>query len=146
MESYENAVQTNPKDPYLNSKMGKALVQTHYYKRAVSYYKDAIKLTESPELKIELVELYVQLKQFDKAEMLLIAEIEQENVKKEEDLSTLKYKTQLLSILSKLYERNNNTTGARKMLKDAKENQIRLVKRYEIEDKGDYFCLAMLTP
>lgn len=136
LNSYEKAVETNPQDQYLCSKMGKALVKTHYYSRAISYYKDAIKLTDNPELKLQLSELYIKLQQYDKAEMLLTSEIENENNKNVEDILTLKYKTKLMTMLSEIHEKSGNISAALKTLRNARENQNRVLKRLSIEEAG----------
>ncbi|KAK4881230.1 hypothetical protein RN001_004549 [Aquatica leii] len=133
LEMYEKAVSMNPKDAYLCSKMGKALVKSHYYAKAITYYQEAIKLTDSIELKLQLTDLHMKLQQYDKAEILLISEIENENAKNEEDLLTLQYKTKLMIMISEIYRSNGNSLGAQKMLRTAKENQHRVIKRLSLD-------------
>lgn len=60
----------------LASKLGRAYVKTHQYKKAISYYKEAIQVPENHTLKLDLAELYLKLKQFSNAEQILIEDIE----------------------------------------------------------------------
>ncbi|KAJ8937364.1 hypothetical protein NQ314_011910 [Rhamnusium bicolor] len=130
LESYEKALKENPKDPLLTSKMGKALVDTHYFSRAVNYYKEAIQNTNDSELKLQLAELYMNLKEFEKGELLLLNELEEENVNNLEDLTYLQYKARLLNLLSQIQEKSGNTVYAMKSLKDAMDNQNRVPINY----------------
>ena len=43
IDVYELAVKRSPRDSDLTCRMGRALVKTHQYSRAINYYKDAIK-------------------------------------------------------------------------------------------------------
>ncbi|KAK5649373.1 hypothetical protein RI129_000402 [Pyrocoelia pectoralis] len=133
LETYEKAVEINPADPVLCSNLGKAYIKTHYFAKAVSYYQDAIKLTDDMELKLQLTDLYMKLQNNDKAEMFITSEIEKEEIKLEEDLSTLQYKTKLLVMLAEIYKKNGNMLGAQKMLRNAKDYQSRVLKRLSLE-------------
>ncbi|KAB0800201.1 hypothetical protein PPYR_05941 [Photinus pyralis] len=134
LETYEKAVRMNPTDPALCSKMGKAFVETHYFAKAVSYYQEAIKLTDDMELKLQLADLYMRLpNNNDNAEMFITAEFEKEDTKLEEDLSTLQYKAKLLVMLSEIYRKKGNLLGAQKMLRNAKDYQSRVLKRMSLD-------------
>ncbi|KAJ8941157.1 hypothetical protein NQ318_004277 [Aromia moschata] len=136
LECYEKALKENPKDPLLTSKMGKALVETHYFQRAVNYYKEVIKTTNDSELKLQLAELYMNLRQYDKGELILLNELEDENPNMAEDLTYLQHKTRLLTLLSQIQEKSGNITYALKSLKDAMDNQHRVRKRMTVEQNG----------
>ena len=43
LEVYEAALKKNPRDGILASKIGQALVKTHNYNKAISYYDAALK-------------------------------------------------------------------------------------------------------
>lgn len=81
IESYELALRSNPHNKVLIRKMGTALIKTHHYSKAVSYYKEAVKREGCRDLKLDLAELFMKLKQFDKAEDTLKEEL---NGKKKE--------------------------------------------------------------
>lgn len=138
LESYEKALQMNPKDPFLMSKMGSALVETHYFARAINYYIETINATDDPELKLQLADLYIQLKKFDKAEEMLLNEIEKEKGKNVNDLVSLKYRTGLFMLLAQIFEKSGNYSRAMSVLKDGKDNQNRVRKLYAMENAGLY--------
>ncbi|CAH1992661.1 unnamed protein product [Acanthoscelides obtectus] len=140
LKSYEKALSLNPSDPVLISKMGKALVDTHYFKRAVNYYKEAIKTSNDAELKLQLAELHMNLREYEKGELILLNELEEEksNVEKS-DLTYLRFRTRLLVLLGQIQEKSGNITFALKSLKDAMENQHRVRKRVTIEQSGEFF-------
>lgn len=70
IEVYESILRKNPSDLRLATKMGEALVQTHHYAKAVSYYEAAIKDGQSSLLQ-DLIDLLIKLKQYDKARRLI---------------------------------------------------------------------------
>lgn len=119
--------------------MGKALVDTHHFSRAVAYYKEAIKKTNDSELKLQLAELYMNLRDFEKGELLLLNELEDDKAINSEDVTHLRYKTRLLNLLAQIQEKSGNITYALKSLKDAMDNQNRLRKRFVVEQSGEFF-------
>lgn len=118
--------------------MGEALVTTHNFQRAIVYYKDTIKLTDDPHLKLELANLYIKLKQLDNAENFLKQEIQYEKSKNMDDITALKYMTKLQSLLADIYEKNGNTREALTSLKSASENQQRLHKLLSVNQTGKH--------
>lgn len=144
LECYEKALKASPNDPTLISKMGKALVDTHYFSRAVAYYKEAIKKTDDSELKLQLAELYMNLRDFEKGELLLLNELEDEKAISSEDVTYLRYKTRLLNLLAQIQEKSGNITYALKSLKDAMDNQNRLRKRFVVEQSGEFLIYNFL--
>nr|CAH7760444.1 unnamed protein product [Callosobruchus chinensis] len=134
LKSYEKALNLNPSDPVLIAKMGKALVDTHYFKRAVNYYKEAIKTSNDPELKLQLAELHMNLREYEKGELILLNELEEEKSNTDKsDLTYLRFRTKLLILLGQIQEKSGNITFALKSLKDGMENQQRVRKRVAIE-------------
>ncbi|KAL1513227.1 hypothetical protein ABEB36_002663 [Hypothenemus hampei] len=135
LDSYENALKENPTDPMLISKMGKALVTTHYFKRAVEYYKKVIKQTNDSELKLELANLYLNIREYEKGELLLLNEVDDTLLNMNlEDISHLNYRTRLFILLSQIQEKSGNFTYAIKSLKDAMDCQIKVRKRIALEE------------
>ncbi|XP_045469443.1 tetratricopeptide repeat protein 21B-like [Harmonia axyridis] len=133
IETYQKALKENPRDPYINQKMGETLVFAHYFHKAVDFYKEAIELTNHADLKLQLAHLYMQMREFIKAEHLLISEIEVESTNNIDDLNFLQYKTKLLNLLATIQEKAGNKAGALITLKDARDNQNRVKKRLAIE-------------
>lgn len=116
--------------------MGIALVKTHQYSKAINYYKEAIKLTDSSDLKIDLANLYMKLKQYDKAEAVMQEELECNRNSGTEDFITLQFRCKSLLLLSKVQEKSDNIKGALLTLKEAKDCQNRLQKRMPLEQPG----------
>ncbi|XP_066149408.1 tetratricopeptide repeat protein 21B-like [Euwallacea fornicatus] len=135
LENYEKALKENPSDLYLTTKMGKALVDTHYFSRAVEYYKKAIKETKDPQLKLQLAELYLNLKEYEKGEVLLLSEIEDES-RKSGDLDDVDYRAKLYYLLAQIQEKSGNINEAIKSLKNAMDYQVRVNKRIAIAQNG----------
>ncbi|KAJ8866732.1 hypothetical protein PR048_032593 [Dryococelus australis] len=76
IDAYEKALKQNTRDLNLARKIGRALVQTHQYGKAISYYREAVKGDGSNELRLDMAELYMRLRQFDKAEHALTQELD----------------------------------------------------------------------
>ncbi|XP_019763181.2 tetratricopeptide repeat protein 21B isoform X1 [Dendroctonus ponderosae] len=134
LQNYEKALKENPNDLFLMRKMGKALVQTHYFNRAVEYYKKSIKEVKDPELTLQLADLYLNLREYEKGELLLLDELDEEHRKSmAEDINDLLYQAKLYSLLAEIQEKSGNFTFAVKSLKDAMDCQMRVRKRYALE-------------
>lgn len=138
LDAYEKALKLHPTDPFLTKKMGEALVNTHNFQRAITYYKDTIKLTDDPELKLELANLYIKLKQLENAETFLKHEIEYEKNKHINDIAALTYLTKLYNLLADVYEKIINLEDALKVHKSASDNQQRLHKLYSVNQIGNF--------
>ena len=62
----------NPKDPNLAKKIGQALIKSHCYAKAISYYDAALKSVHQKLLRYDLANLYTKMNSFDKAEKHII--------------------------------------------------------------------------
>lgn len=77
IEAYEQALSHNPIDKVdIANRMGKALIKAHQYAKAISYYKDIVKQNKCGALKVDLANLYMRMKQYDKAEATLVQELQ----------------------------------------------------------------------
>lgn len=77
IEAYEQALKQNSTNKlHIASKLGKALVKTHQYTKAINYYRDAMKQDNFKGLKLDLVKLFMTMKQYDKAEATLVQELQ----------------------------------------------------------------------
>ncbi|CAI2737959.1 unnamed protein product [Dicrocoelium dendriticum] len=72
MEIYETVLRKDPNDARLASKMGQALMKTHNYAKAVSYYEAAVKGGQKA-LQWDLADLLIKLKHHEKAKRLLFS-------------------------------------------------------------------------
>lgn len=138
LDAYEKALNYNPEDPILASKMGIALVKTHNFKKAVNFYQEAIKLTENSDLKMDLAKLHILLKEFDKAEIVIKEELESNRKAGDEDFLVLQSRTKSLLLLSDIQEKSGNITQALSTLKEAKDCQNRVQKQVPLEQPGKY--------
>lgn len=126
----------NPVDIKLMTKMGQALVTTHLFSEAIDFYTENIRNSNDPDIKLQLAELYVKVEEYDKAEMLLVSEVDSEKSKKSDDLVSLQYKTKLLMSLSVIQESSGNLKLALSTLKEARDNENRIKKRTIMEGRG----------
>ncbi|XP_050293241.1 tetratricopeptide repeat protein 21B-like [Anthonomus grandis grandis] len=135
LENYEKALKEKPGDLFLVTKMGRALVETHYFKRAVDYYKKAIKETGDGQLKLQLADLYLNLREYEKGELLLLDELDNDNRKPAEvdDMDQLLYRSKLYCLLAQIQEKSGNLTYAVKSLRDSLDNKMRVKKRIMLE-------------
>ncbi|XP_012284222.1 tetratricopeptide repeat protein 21B isoform X2 [Orussus abietinus] len=127
IEAYEQSLRKNPNDKTLARKMGKALVKTHQYAKAIAYYKEVVKQENCGDLKLDMAELFMKMKQFDKAEATLVQELQ--DGRAASDLQSLETRGKHLLLLAKVRERAGNIQAALTTLKEAKENQIRSIQR-----------------
>ncbi|KAK2509919.1 hypothetical protein MC885_009975 [Smutsia gigantea] len=128
--AYEQALNQNPKDGTLASKIGKALVQTHNYSRAITYYEAALKSGQQNYLCYDLAELLLKLKWYDKAEKVLQHALAHEPVN---ELSALMEDGRSQVLLAKVYSKMERTGDAINSLQQALELQARVLKRVQME-------------
>ncbi|XP_059560214.1 tetratricopeptide repeat protein 21B isoform X3 [Myotis daubentonii] len=127
--AYEQALNQNPKDGTLASKVGKALVKTHNYSKAITYYEAALKNGQNY-LCYDLAELLLKLKWYDKAEKVLQHALAHELVN---ELSAVMEDGRLQVLLAKVYSKMERPGDAITSLQQARELQARVLKRVQME-------------
>ncbi|XP_074159318.1 tetratricopeptide repeat protein 21B [Sminthopsis crassicaudata] len=130
IEAYEQALKQNPKDGILASKIGKALVKTHNYSKAITYYEAALKSGQQNFLCYDLAELLLKLKHYEKAEKVLQHALAHEPVN---ELSTLIEDGRYQVLLAKVYSKMEKPDEAIIALQQARELQARVLKRVQME-------------
>uniref|UniRef100_A0A8B9G865 Tetratricopeptide repeat protein 21B n=1 Tax=Amazona collaria TaxID=241587 RepID=A0A8B9G865_9PSIT len=125
IEVYEQALKKNPKDPALASKIGKALIKTHNYSKAISYYEAALRSGQQNFLRYDLAELLMKLKQYEKAERVLQQALDHEPGRS----VNVRYHV----LLAKIYSKMEKIDEAIVSLQQARELQARVLKRAQIE-------------
>nr|DBA19793.1 TPA: hypothetical protein GDO54_015570 [Pyxicephalus adspersus] len=130
IDVYEQALKKNPKDGTLASKIGKALIKTHNYAKAISYYETALKSSQQNFLRYDLAELLLKLKHYEKAEKVLQQALDHETVN---ELSPLMDDSHYHVLLAKIYSRMEKTEDAFVSLQRARELQARVLKRAQLE-------------
>lgn len=147
IEAYEQALKQNSTNKlHIASKLGKALVKTHQYTKAINYYRDAMKQDNFKGLKLDLVKLFMTMKQYDKAEATLVQELQ--DGRRDSNVQSLEVRGQLLLLLAKTREKADNIKGALSALKEAKENQHRYIQRLvgsTLEDEKQVLANICLT-
>uniref|UniRef100_A0A8I3PKW4 Tetratricopeptide repeat domain 21B n=1 Tax=Canis lupus familiaris TaxID=9615 RepID=A0A8I3PKW4_CANLF len=128
--AYEQALNQNPKDGTLASKIGKALVKTHNYAKAITYYEAALKSGQQNYLCCDLAELLLKLKWYDKAEKVLQHALAREPVN---ELSALIEDGRSHVLLAKVYSKMERPDDAITSLQRARELQTRVLKRVQME-------------
>ena len=73
---YEQALKKNPKDSILIRKVGQALVKTHFFEKALTYYKAAIKTSGQNTLRFDLAHLLFRMKRYQEAQNIITSALE----------------------------------------------------------------------
>lgn len=130
VEVYETALVKNPKDSSLAKKIGQALIKSHHYNKAISYYLAALKSGHQNLLKYDLAELYMKLNQFDSAEKIITEALSDNSTDSE-------YLAMLAKSLLLMYEINlkrNRTDSLGAWLDKAKEIQQKVIKKSQVDN------------
>lgn len=73
IEVYEQALKKNPKDSMLIRLVGQTLIKAHFYEKAVTYYKAAIKSSgQCPSFCFDLANLLFRLARNEQAKELIL--------------------------------------------------------------------------
>ncbi|KER32493.1 hypothetical protein T265_01377 [Opisthorchis viverrini] len=134
MEVYETVLRKNPNDLRLAAKMGQALVKTHQYAKAVSYYEAAVK-SGQPALRLDHASLLVKLNQNEKAKRVLTPMMTEKNAACSLDPSELRRALQLLGDMCAGGE--SNIQEYIDLLTQAKSIQSRRLNRMQTSESGD---------
>ncbi|KAM5158028.1 tetratricopeptide repeat protein 21A [Mantella aurantiaca] len=129
LEVYDQAQRKKPKDATLASRVGLSLVKTHQYKKAVNYYEAALKMSEEEFLCCDLADLFLKLKNYNKAENLLQHALNHESVS---DLPSMFNDVKFLILLGRTYK-NYKTEELVGTLNKALDIQMRILKRVPFE-------------
>ncbi|XP_058454312.1 tetratricopeptide repeat protein 21B-like [Malaya genurostris] len=132
IEAYKQAHKFNSKDILLISKLGRAYVKTHQYKKAISYYQEVIETPGNSSLKLDLAELFLKLKQYSNAEQILVDEIELSK-SEADDITRLQNRTKQLLLLARIREKAGYLPSSLNTLKEARDNQYKILKRMLME-------------
>ncbi|CAH2071598.1 unnamed protein product, partial [Iphiclides podalirius] len=137
VDSYEMALKGNPKDMQLLRKLGTALVKMHDYDRAIQHYENSCQMLNNEEMNFEYLELLIKLKKYDKVDATISSELNQLR-NKEKDVASLRRRIRLLLTQAKGRElKDPNAGNTALILAEAKDLQMSIVKRTEIDSRGD---------
>ncbi|XP_077563092.1 tetratricopeptide repeat protein 21B-like isoform X2 [Haemaphysalis longicornis] len=135
--AYEQALRKNPKDSMVARKIGQALIKTHQFERAITYYKAAIKAGGQPQMKFDLAELLAKVKRFQDAEDTINAALGV--LQKETDLTGLQWESKFYLLLAQVHQNNHKDDASVKALNKAFEAQSRVMLRVPQEQPDALF-------
>ncbi|XP_054888244.1 tetratricopeptide repeat protein 21B [Poeciliopsis prolifica] len=130
IEVYEQALKKNPKDGALASKIGKALVKTHNYVKAITYYEAALKTEQQNFLRYDLAELLMKMRQHDRCERVLNDALAHDPVN---ELPALSDTCHYLMLLAKVQVKEEKNEEALLSLQKARDVQAKVLKRVQLE-------------
>lgn len=131
IEVYEQALKKNPRDSVLARKIGQALVKTHHYDKAVTYYKAAIKTGGQVILRYDLAELLFRMKRYKEADDVIASALESEKLAN--DITWLQWEAKFLLLLSQVYAKVQYEDKAVSTLQRAWDVQTRVMRRIHLE-------------
>ncbi|XP_037998869.1 tetratricopeptide repeat protein 21B isoform X3 [Motacilla alba alba] len=141
IEAYEQALKKNPKDPSLASKIGKALIKTHNYSKAIGYYEAAVRSGQQNFLCYDLAELLMKLKQYEQAEKVLEQALDHDPVN---ELSSLMEDVRYQVLLAKIYSKMEKIDRAVVSLQQAMLELARLYLAQDDTDACQHQCSLLL--
>ncbi|XP_069186237.1 tetratricopeptide repeat protein 21B isoform X2 [Procambarus clarkii] len=142
IEVYEQALKRNPRDSVLACRMGIALVKTHQYGKAINYYKEAIKTGSSNQLRYDMAELQMRLKQYDKAEKTITQALDVETYNSV-DLNSMLSQAKLLNLLAKINDLDQCQYTCMTLLRTDKENDSATVMMADLSYRRNEYDTAM---
>lgn len=107
------------------SKVGQALIKTHNYNKAVIYYETALKSETQQFLRLDLAELFLKLRQFEKAEKTIKVALDLSA--DEAELTPMVERVKFMQLLSKVYIEAKQLDKAIVVLSGASELQSKYV-------------------
>lgn len=131
IEVYEQALKKNPRDSVLARKIGQALIKTHHYEKAITYYKAAIKTSGQIMLRYDLAHLLYRMKRFKEAQDIINHLLESEQ--QTNDLTWLEWEAKFLLLLAQIQQSIQAEDRAILYLQRAWEVQTRVMRRVTIE-------------
>lgn len=136
IDVYQTAVKRNPRNHELAVKMGRALVQTHQYDRAVNYYREAIRAGGDDQLRYDMARLLIRMRQYDRAERAIEHALQhvQSGVETADvPLQQLRTHCQLLQLLAQVHELVSGQERALSSLQQACDVEQRVFRRAQLQ-------------
>ena len=132
--AFESALRKNPGDASLASRIGKVLVTTHEYVKAIEYYSTAVQNDPTKQaLRHELAELYLELQKYEQAEKELHALLSSSEARDSPQLDEAYLHVQSLLLLSRVYKEQDLLERAAEALTTARSTQTSLLARVRVE-------------
>lgn len=130
VEVYETALVKNSKDAVLAKKIGQALIKSHQYNKAISYYMAALKSGHQNLLRYDLAELYTKLNQLDNSEKIIT-----------EALSDINNDAEYLGMVARCYllayevnQKRNRNEQLLPSLEKSKDFHLKAIKKAQVDN------------
>ncbi|KAI8924973.1 hypothetical protein BC831DRAFT_463081 [Entophlyctis helioformis] len=123
---YQSALTANPDNSALARKIGKALLKTHDYNRAIAYYEAALESGSSIalSLRLDLAELLMKLKRYEEAERAIIAALDHPAV---DEKNVILMDAKFHSLMAQVYKGTGKQDKAFNSYMSAREGLQRLL-------------------
>jgi len=137
IKAFEKAMHIGPKNNKLKEKIGKVLVSTHKYEKALKYYRNMLQTDPSnAPIRNALVHLYMKMKQYDVAETLIISRLNQYNSFQSDDEKNNHVK--MIMQLTHILKLSHKYESIKSFLNQAKEIQESLIEKQEDKSSSDF--------
>ncbi|KAL2917694.1 hypothetical protein HK105_202567 [Polyrhizophydium stewartii] len=132
---YQSALTSNPEHSVLASKIGKALVKTHDYGRAIAYYETALETGSGIALSLQydLAELLYKLKRYDEAERVASSALEHPAV---EEPSVLAMDIKFNTLIAQIFKAAFKPDKAFNAYMSAREGQLKSLQSDNSSDQN----------
>ncbi|KAI8612411.1 hypothetical protein BC830DRAFT_1231247 [Chytriomyces sp. MP71] len=136
IEVYENGLDNFDDASILACKIGKALVKTHDFARAISYYETALGKSSpnSSSLRYDLADLYYKLKNYDDVERVATEALDHART---EDATVLALDVKFNMLLAKSCRARSKFDNAIVCFTKARDTQLRLISSESMADATD---------
>ncbi|KAJ3123687.1 Tetratricopeptide repeat protein 21B [Physocladia obscura] len=138
IEVYENGLDLFDGGSVLACKIGKALVKTHDYARAISYYETALSKNtpNASSLRTDLAELYFKLKNYDDVERVVLEALDHT---RSDDSIILNLDTKLNILQARSYRFAGKYENAITNFSKARDLQLRIISGDSVSnDTGEF--------
>ena len=141
IDAYESALKMDPSDVQLTTLIGKALVGSHDYVKAIGYYESALRnrglnLNSRHALEYDLANLYFRLEKLEQAIRVLDEAMLESGESEEVDILISNVKKLLL--LAKVYGKQGTDGEQLKALEEAKVTQTKILDKLRGENPESF--------
>jgi tetratricopeptide repeat protein 21B len=147
LQAFQQALDHAPEDAALASKVGRAMVTMHDFRRAVDYYSHALATAKEKRftsagsgaaqlvvtLRADLTELYIKLGQFDQAGELIAEANSEADAGGGADVISMQHTRQNLRLLARMHRESSNLSVTITVLTEALSIQSQIISQLRRE-------------
>ncbi|XP_034444059.1 tetratricopeptide repeat protein 21B-like [Hippoglossus hippoglossus] len=127
---YDHVLKKNPEDGALAGKIGKALVETNNYVKAIHYYEVALKTEQQNFLRYDLAVLLIRMKKYEHCERVLHEALDHQPMN---EVKVLSEYCQYLLLLANVQNKVDKNEEALVCLKRARDVQGKVLNQVQLE-------------